>query len=84
MFGANDDNEALVSLQIVHDKLASACLPLCKYMSNLNELLQSLNTELVEKFHDDVFEFADEGFVYVLGLIWCPQTDVSNSCESTC
>lgn len=71
--GASDVSSAINLQRQIHDILAKGCFPLCKYVSNSNELLEQLNPDLVLK--TKTVDFNADTEVSVLGIIWLPNSD---------
>ncbi|XP_065222295.1 uncharacterized protein LOC135846875 [Planococcus citri] len=76
MSGADDVDKALARQKIVHDTLLSFGMPLRKYASNSQEFLSKLEPSLIEPLKTRVL--GGDSYIYVLGLVWCPQSDTLN------
>ena len=76
MTGANTVEEALHLQKTVHTALLGAGFPLRKYQSNSTEFLNNIDQTLIETLNTRLL--GAESFIYLLGLIWCPLSDIFN------
>lgn len=73
MSGAMTIKEALELYEAVHLLLQSFGFPLRKYQSNSSEFLNHIDSSLIEPLSSRIL--GSDSFVYVLGLVWYPETD---------
>ncbi len=76
MTGAESVEEAIQLQHVVHSTLLSVGFPLRKYQSNSTDFLNRLDSSLIETLNTRLL--GSESFIFVLGLIWCPQSDTFN------
>lgn len=71
--GSDKVQEAISYQRIVHSTSEGFGFPLRKYMSNSQEALKQIDPSLIEPLKSRVL--GDNSFIYVLGLVWCPEPD---------
>ncbi|XP_065218644.1 uncharacterized protein LOC135844395 [Planococcus citri] len=76
MTGAKNVEAAREILNSIHSTLESYGFPLCKYQSNSAELLENIDSSLIEPLNSRVL--GNDPSIYVLGLVWSPQSDTLN------
>lgn len=73
MTGSKTVAEAARKQRLIHDLLSSARLPLRKYASNSRELLERIESGLVEEGR--TLNFESQGILSILGINWNPTLD---------
>lgn len=76
MTGADTVEETIQLQRVVHSALLSAGLPLRKYQSNSTDFLSCIDSSLIETLNSRLL--GSESFIFVLGLVWSPQSDTFN------